>query len=51
MQALGVGTGSELGTESTGVGGLREMLHGSSLIACGVLFVPGIHPTHLRHPA
>jgi len=35
---LGVGTGSELGAERTGVGDPREMLHGSSLIACGSFF-------------
>jgi hypothetical protein len=40
MQALGVGTGSELGAERTGVGDLGEMLHGSSLIACGSFFWP-----------
>ena len=40
IQASDVGTGSEGGVESTGVGDHRAGLHGSDLIACGDFFVP-----------
>lgn len=39
IQASDVGTGSEGGVESTGVGDHRAGLHGSDLITCGDFFV------------
>jgi len=40
IQASDVGTDSEGGVESTGVGDHRAGLHGSDLIACGNFFCP-----------
>ena len=44
IQASGVGTDSEGGVESTGVGDHRAGLHGSDLITCGDFFVSYLRP-------
>ena len=50
IQTSGVGTDPEGGVARAGAGDPGAMLHGSSLIACGVFFSPCIlHPTPLAH--